>query len=215
MFENFFKNLQKKKLKDKNFEFLFDEYEGDEYVVVDTETTGLDRKKDDIISIGAVIVKNNKILLSKKFHIYVKPTKELSTESIKIHKITPSMLKNAIDQESAIKEFLNFAKNRPLVGYYLEFDVAMLNRLTKKYLGIKLPNEQIEVSAIYYDKKIGLIPQKHIDLRFDSIMKDLNLPLIGKHDALNDAVMTAMIFIKLQNSIYKNGKWTNIVKSEK
>jgi len=209
MFEKFFKNLNKKRLKDKNFKSLFDEYNGDEYVVVDTETTGLDRKKDDIISIGAVIVKNNKILLSKKFHIYVKPTKELSSESIKIHRITPSMLKNAFSPEIAIKKFLEFAQNRPLVGYYLEFDIAMLNKLTKKYIGIKLPNKQIEVSALYYDKKIGLIPQAHIDLRFDSIMKDLNLPLIGKHDALNDAIMTALIYIKLQNNIYKNKKWVN------
>ncbi|GAB6073661.1 3'-5' exonuclease [Nautilia lithotrophica] len=199
MFGKFFKELEKKKLKDKKFEFLFDEYKGDEVVVVDTETTGLDRKKDEIISIGAVIVKNNRILLSKKFHIFVKPSKELSIESIKIHKITPDMLKNAFEPETAIKKFLNFVKNRPLVGYYLEFDVAMLNKLTKKYLGIKLPNKQIEVSAIYYDKKIGLIPQKHIDLRFDSIMKDLDLPIIGKHDALNDAIMTALMYIKLQN----------------
>ncbi|ACM92591.1 exonuclease [Nautilia profundicola AmH] len=199
MFGKFFKELEKKKLKDKNFEFLFDEYEGDEVVVVDTETTGLDRKKDEIISIGAVIVKNNRVLLSRKFHIFVKPSKELSIESIKIHKITPDMLKNALEPETAIKMFLNFIKNRPLVGYYLEFDVAMLNKLTKRYLGIKLPNRQIEVSAVYYDKKIGLIPQKHIDLRFDSIMKDLNLPIIGKHDALNDAIMTALMYIKLQN----------------
>jgi DNA polymerase-3 subunit epsilon len=199
MLSNFFKNIEKKKLKNKNFEFLFEEYTGDEAVVVDTETTGLDRKKDEIISIGAVIVKNNKILISRKFHIFVKPTTDLSVESIKIHKITPDILKNAFSPETAIKEFINFIKNRPLVGYYLEFDIAMLNKLTKKYLGIKLPNKQIEVSAIYYDKKIGLIPQKHIDLRFDSIMKDLKLPIIGKHDALNDAIMTALIYIKLQN----------------
>ncbi|WP_456479421.1 3'-5' exonuclease [Nautilia sp.] len=199
MFGKFFKELEKKKLKDKNFEFLFDEYKGDEVIVVDTETTGLDRKKDEIISIGAVIVKNNRILLSKKFHIFVKPSKPLSIESIKIHKITPDMLKNALEPETAIKKFLNFIKNRPLVGYYLEFDIAMLNKLTKRYLGIKLPNRQIEISAVYYDKKIGFIPQKHIDLRFDSIMKDLNLPIIGKHDALNDAIMTALMYIKLQN----------------
>jgi DNA polymerase-3 subunit epsilon len=199
MLNKFFKNIEKKRLKDKNFEFLFEEYTRDEAVVIDTETTGLDRKKDEIISIGAVIVKNNKILLSQKFHIFVKPTTDLSIESIKIHKITPDMLKNAFSPETAIKEFINFIKNRPLVGYYLEFDIAMLNKLTKKYLGIKLPNKQIEVSAIYYDKKIGLIPQKHIDLRFDSIMKDLKLPIIGKHDALNDAIMTALIYIKLQN----------------
>ncbi len=39
----------------------------------------------------------------------------------------------------------------------------------------------------------------NIDLRFDSIMKDLNLPRLGKHDAINDAIMTGMMFVKLIN----------------
>jgi len=199
MFKKLINNYYKKKLKDKRFEFLFEEYEGDEVVVFDTETTGLDRKKDEIISIGAVIVKKNKILLKDKFHIFVKPSASIKHESIKVHQILPGELKNAISPKEALEKFLFFIKNRPLVGYYLEFDMAMINNLAKKYLGIKLPNEQIEVSAMYYDKKIGLIPQKHIDLRFDSIMKDLNLPILSKHDALNDAIMTAMIYIKLKN----------------
>ncbi len=79
---------------------------------------------------------------------------------------------------------MHFIGNRPLVGYYLEFDVAMINKYLKPHLGIKLPNKQIEVSKIYYDKKYRINPQSHIDLRFDSIMKDLDLPIFGKHDAI-------------------------------
>ena len=86
-----------------------------------------------------------------------------------------------------------------MIGYYLEFDVKMINKYLKPYLGITLPNEQIEVSGIYHDKKIKLIPDGIIDLRFDSIMNDLGLPIFGKHDAINDAIMTAMIYVKLKN----------------
>jgi DNA polymerase-3 subunit epsilon len=75
----------------------------------------------------------------------------------------------------------------------------MINKYLKPYLGITLPNRQIEVSGLYHDKKIKLIPDGVIDLRFDVMMKDLGLPIFGKHDALNDAVMTAMMYIKLQN----------------
>jgi DNA polymerase-3 subunit epsilon len=64
-------------------------------------------------------------------------------------------------------------------------------------LGIKLPNRAIEVSEIYYDQQIELIPQGHIDLRFDTILKKYNIPNMGAHNAVNDAVMTAMIFLKL------------------
>ena len=75
----------------------------------------------------------------------------------------------------------------------------MINKYLKPQLGITLPNKDYEVSAIYYDWKIEKIPQSNIDLRFDSIMRDLDIPILGKHDAYNDAIMTAMIFLKLKN----------------
>jgi DNA polymerase-3 subunit epsilon len=86
-----------------------------------------------------------------------------------------------------------------LVGYYLEFDVAMVNRYVKEYLGITLPNQQIEVSGLYFDKKIALIPQGNIDLRFDTILRNLQVPQMGQHNAVNDAIMTAMIYLKLKS----------------
>jgi DNA polymerase-3 subunit epsilon len=190
----------KKNLKDDRFGFLLEPYEGDECVVFDCETTGLDPKVDDIISIGAIIIKNNTIQTSTKFERFVKPKSKLESESIKVHHIRECDLEGAKDIDGVIEEFLYFIENRPLVGYYLEFDVAMINKYLKPKIGIKLPNKQIEVSAIYHDKKIGLIPQGVVDLRFDSIMKDLKLPIMGKHDAINDAVMTAMMYIKLKNT---------------
>ena len=66
--------------------------------------------------------------------------------------------------------------------------------------GITFPNRQEEVSASYYDKKISTIPQGNIDLRFKTIMEDLELPKLKAHNALNDAVMTAMIYLKLQHT---------------
>jgi len=74
----------------------------------------------------------------------------------------------------------------------------MINKYIKPMFGITLPNKKEEVSAIYYDKKIATIPQGHIDLRFDTILEDLALPKLQAHDALNDAVMTAMMYLKLK-----------------
>jgi DNA polymerase-3 subunit epsilon len=198
MFENIKNYFNKKNLKDNKYLYLFDKYDGDEFICFDCETTGLDTKNDEIISIGAVIIKNNKILSSQKFEKLIKPTKDISKESIIIHRIRECDLQNAQDIDDVIDEFLQFIGNRPLVGYYLEFDMAMVNRYIKPKLGINLPNKQIEVSALYYDKKFKTTPQGNIDLRFDSILKDLNLPILKKHDAINDAIMTAMMFVKLK-----------------
>ena len=186
------------KLKEKEYEFLFEEDLSGEYIVFDTETTGLNPKKDDIVSIGAVKIKDNKILTSQTFEVFIKNSCEMSSRSIEIHRIRPIDLQNAKTTENAIREFLDFIGSRPLVGYYLEFDVSMINKYIKPMLGITLPNKKIEVSEIYFDQTISLIPQGNIDLRFDTILKNCGVPDMGVHNAVNDAIMTAMIFLKLK-----------------
>ena len=199
MFASFLAKRNASNLKDEQYRFLFEEAPDDEVVVFDTETTGLSPKKDEILSIGAVKIKGNKILMSEKFELFIKPSREINEKSIKIHQIRNVDLEHGIDPHKAIVQFLHFIGSRPLVGYYLEFDIKMMNTYVKPWLGINLPNPQIEVSGLYHDKKIKFIPDGVIDLRFDVMMKDLGLPIFGKHDALNDAVMTAMMYIKLQN----------------
>ena len=94
--------------------------------------------------------------------------------------------------------------SRPLVGYYLEFDVAMIDRALKRCFGLTLPQQKIEVSAMYYDWRFRQLPpyQQHdnadIDLRFATILQTLDLPMRDAHDALNDAVMAALAFIRLR-----------------
>jgi len=200
MFGNLRKNWNRKRLTDERFAFLFEEDRSGEVVVFDCETTGLDPKKDEIISIGAVKVKENRILTNEAMHIYVQQEKQISHESIMIHQIRHCDLEDAVPVKEAIEKFLYFIGSRTLAGYYLEFDVAMVNKYIKPMIGISLPNRQEEVSAIYYDKKISIIPQGNIDLRFEAIIDDLSLPKLQAHDALNDAVMTAMIYLKLKHT---------------
>jgi DNA polymerase III subunit epsilon len=197
MFDNFLKNWNRKKLTDERFDFLFDEPTPNEYVCLDCETSGLNPKKDEILSIGAVHIKENKILMRKTFNIFLKPSKNINPESIKIHHIRPIDLENGINPQDAIYQLLEFIGSRPIVGYYIKFDVAIISRYTKEFIGIKLPNETIEVSSMYYKIRKRSTDYEFIDLRFDTILKNLDIPSLGKHDALNDAIMTAMMFLKL------------------
>lgn len=199
MFRKIQNYLNKRNLKDEKYAYLFDEPSNNEFVCFDCETTGLSVENDDIISIGAVIIKDNTIVASKKFVKFVKPKTKLQAEAIKVHHIRECDLEEAEEIDDVIEEFLKFIGNRKLVGYFLEFDIAMINKYLKPKLGIKLPNIAFEVSAIYHDYKIEKIPQSNIDLRFDTIMNDLKIPTLGKHDAYNDAIMTSMMFIKLKN----------------
>ena len=199
MFKKIQNYFNKKNLKDQKYSHLFDKNIDDEYICFDCETTGLNPLKDDIISIGAVLIKNNTVITSEKFVRFVKPKSKLHIDSIKIHHIRECDLENAEDINDVILEFLNFIGNRKLVGYYLEFDIKMINKYLKPKLGITLPNKAYEVSAIYHDYKIEKIPQSFIDLRFNTILNDLDIPKFGKHDALNDSIMTSLMFLKLKN----------------
>lgn len=199
MFTRLLEKWNRSKLKDEKYAYLFDAYEGDEIVIYDTETTGLDPKKDEVLSIGAVKVKGNKILTSQMFEVFLQPSGSISKKSIEIHGIRPCDLDHALAPEEGIRSFIEFVGNRPLVGYYLEFDVAMINKYLRQWIGITLPNHKTEVSGLYYDLKVGLIPQGHVDLRFETMMKELGIPNMGQHNAVNDAIMTAMIYLKIKD----------------
>ncbi|MFP4332183.1 MAG: 3'-5' exonuclease [Campylobacterales bacterium] len=200
MFNFIKREIDKKRLKDRSFVNLFEPYIGDEIVSFDCETTGLDRKKDELITIGAVKIKDNKILSSQKLEITINPNKEISKESIKIHHIRSCDVAFGVSAEEGVRKFIEFAGNRPLLGYFVEFDISMVNRVFKRLSGVSLPNRSIEVSALYYDKKEKLIPQGNIDLSYDKIINDLKLPTLGQHSAINDAIMNALIYIKLNNT---------------
>ncbi|MGE3300028.1 MAG: 3'-5' exonuclease [Arcobacter sp.] len=199
MLENFFRNWNKKRLKNKKYDFLFDEPLPNEFISLDCETTGLNPKKDEILSIGAVLIRDNKILMRNTFNVFLKPSKNINAESIKIHHIRKVDLENALNPEDAIYQLLDFIGSRPIVGYYIKFDVTIISKYTKNFIGIKLPNETIEVSSLYFKTRKRSSDYEFIDLKFDTILKTLDIPALGKHDALNDAIMTAMMFLKLKD----------------
>jgi len=189
----------KKRLKDPKYAYLLEPYEGDEVVVLDTETTGMDPKKDEILSIGAVIVRGNRIELGEAFEAWLKPRGEIGEESIKIHGIRRVDVERGEEPEAVIPRLLDFIGNRPLAGYYIRFDQRMLSRYTRTLIGIDLPNELIELSEMYYRRYRKSSAHEFVDLKFDTIMERLGLPRLGKHDALNDAVMSALIYLKLRS----------------
>jgi DNA polymerase III subunit epsilon len=189
-------------LAEPDFAFMFDPEPRDEWVAIDCETTGLDVSRDQVVAIGAVRIAGNRVLTSERLELLVRPERKVSRESVRVHMLRERDVAQGIDQVQAMRRLLQFIGSRPLVGYYLEFDVAMLNREIWPLLGVRLPQRKLEVSAMYYDYKNRRLPMherdRMIDLRFATMMNDLGLPLREAHDALNDAVMAALAFIKLR-----------------
>jgi DNA polymerase-3 subunit epsilon len=189
-------------LADPDFAFMYDAPPPDEWVTIDCETTGLDMRRDQIISVAAVRIAGNRLLTSQRLELLVRPERKLKDASVRVHQLREQDLAQGLDPEQAMRRLLAFIGARPLVGYYLEFDVAMLNREIWPLLGVRLPQPMFEVSSMYYDWKNRQLPPHErggtIDLRFATMMNTLDLPTRDAHDALNDAVMAGLAFVKLR-----------------
>ena len=97
-------------------------------------------------------------------------------------------------------ELLHFIGSRPLVGYWIWFDVRMLNKYLYSLLNIHLPNRQLDISGLYYDRKYGNAPPgTEIDLSYAAILSDLKVPLLPQHDAFNDALSAAQMYLILRD----------------
>jgi DNA polymerase-3 subunit epsilon len=188
----------KRRLRDPAFTYLFEPDSSGEFVCFDLETTSLDPKIAEILSIGAVKIRQKRVLASQRLHLLVKPSGKIAEDSIRAHQLRNVDVAGGLEPREALTRLLEFIGSRPLVGYYLEFDVAVVNRYLKEWLGIRLPQPQTEVSAQYYDWKTRGGIDRYVDLGFDRILKDLDLPELPKHNPVNDSLMAALIYTKLK-----------------
>ena len=188
------------RLRDPAYRHLLEPGPPDEVVSIDCETTGLDRKRDEIITIAAIKIRGDRILASQAYQVVVRPSVAIGAEAIKVHGLLEADVANASPIREILPDLLHFIGGRPIVGYYIDFDAAMLNKHVRELIGIDLPNPRIEVSGLYYERKYGDAPPgTQIDLTFAHILADLKLPLFNQHDAFSDALMTAMIYVSLKD----------------
>ncbi|MCX8075960.1 MAG: 3'-5' exonuclease [Aquificaceae bacterium] len=167
------------------------------FVVFDTETTGIDLKKDEPISIGAVKIEKLRIDLSKSFYALIKPTKSYG-ESIKVHGITPQDLEKAKDRREVCMEFLDYAKGCILSGYFVHLDVAMLKKLTKESC-----NEQPNFRTL---DLLDMLERKNNIPTMEELLKSNKMPVSNLHNALEDAYMTALLLLKF----LKEGRYSKV-----
>ena len=150
-----------------------------EIVCFDIETTGLKKKREVIIEIGAVVLKNGEI--TDTFNTFVSPGRILSPDIIRLTGITDEMLVGAPSQKEALKMFLDFVGDRPLAAHNAEFDMGFISLGCRKY-GIPFHNASIDSLILAQN----LLPQlnKH---KLDIVAEYLKLPAFNHHRASDDA----------------------------
>ncbi|HJU49894.1 MAG TPA: 3'-5' exonuclease [Pseudogulbenkiania sp.] len=197
MLERWQRRLAVRQLKDPAYRRLFEETT-DEVVSLACDTTSLDVAEAELLTIGVVRLRGNRIVTSEALHLLVKPSRPLARDNVGMHGLRPRDLSAGLDAEDAVRRLLDFIGGRPVLGYYLEFDVAVLDNYLRPLLGIGLPNRQIEISGRYYDYKLRQQPDGRIDLRLAALTDDLGVPALPRHDALNKAITAAMLYLALK-----------------
>ena len=160
------------------------------YVVVDVETSGLDMKKDRLISIGAVALTDGKMDFSDAFQVVVRQDRISTHENILIHGIGGSAQSEGMDPAEASLLFLRYVGKSPLVAYHAFFDQSMIDKALVEYLGVKLEQSWIDLAWVLPDffqfRTDGRVP-------LDDWLQLFEIENILRHNAVSDAYATAKL----------------------
>lgn len=168
-----------------------------DFVVFDIETTGLKAKFHELIEIAGVKVSGGKIV--DRFSEFVKPKKPISPHITELTKITNEMVANADNDENVLKRFLKFCEGSMLVAHNANFDVGFLKRYAQVY---GLPFDFCYIDTLGLSRKLVTNIKRH---RLDRVAKALGIPFEGHHRAINDAEVTAKIFMVFCDTLKRKG----------
>jgi DNA polymerase-3 subunit epsilon len=172
------------------------------FTVLDTELTGLDERRDDIVSLGALHMQGDRIEVGHTFQALVNPKAVLDGRTVVIHGITPSQLEAMPPIEAILASFLDYAASTVLVGHCLSIDLGFLNRDARRMGGKALRNPAVDIMALYswLRKREAEHPAFQLEVPGPSLF-DLaaafEIPVEEAHSAIGDAYVTAQLFQRL------------------
>jgi len=167
-----------------------------EFLVLDFETTGLDASKEKIISMGYTVIKNLRILPQTSTHILVNPERALVEQNVAIHQLTDEELKQGISLESAMDKLLLEMTGRVIITHFDKIEKCFINQACQLYQINALPMMMLDTLKIE-QKKLQQSQQyiKFGDLRLFTLREKYNLPRYSAHNAMQDAIATAELFL--------------------
>ncbi len=158
-----------------------------DFVVFDIETTSLSARYGEIIEIAGVRVSDGKVRDS--FSKFVKPEKSIQYHTTELTNISNDMVKDADPVETVLPEFLDFCQGAVLVAHNAKFDVGYIR---KKAEDMGIPFDFGYVDTLMLSRKLLTSIKRH---RLDQVAKHLGYAFSGHHRAVNDAEVTARIFL--------------------
>jgi DNA polymerase-3 subunit epsilon len=164
------------------------------WVVLDLETSGLNMNRDEVLSIGAVVIEDGAIDLGQQFErTLLRPDHKLSP-SVLIHGLGPSAIAAGSEPADALLDFMEFVGNSPLLAFHAPFDQHMIGRALKESLGYRLQHPFLDVADI----APLLFPQACLrQAGLDEWTGFFGLHAEERHHASADALVTAELALIL------------------
>ena len=164
------------------------------WVVLDLETSGLNLNRDQVLSIGAVVIEDGAIDLSQAFErTLLRPDNPLSP-SMLLHELGPAAIAAGSDPVDALLDFMDFVGDSPVLAFHAPFDQHMLTRALKDSLGYRLQHVFMDVAAL----APMFCPQVNLrEAGLDQWINHFNLQVEDRHNASADALATAELALIL------------------
>lgn len=171
------------------------EAKSNRYVILNTETTGLNPKKDVILSFGAIGVVNDVIRIGDNFEVVILQYKYLHDNGLSNEFLVESKL-SKLAEPQAIQALVDYIGNAVLVGHRIHFDIEMINEALEKIECGKLKNEALDIEIMH---------QKLLDITksfsLDDLIKHYKIPEAERNSASDDAYSIALLFVKLKSRL--------------
>ena len=163
-------------------------HERQRYVVVDTETTGVDLHRDRLIAIGAAGVDQSCVVLSDCFATLLRQDRASADANILIHRIGGQAQLSGVEPKEGMLAFLEYLGKSPLVAFRAEFDQTMVERGMRSILGLPFRRPWIDLAFLLP----ALYPGTECTA-LDDWLAHFGLAGTERHDALADAFATAQL----------------------
>lgn len=179
------------------------------FVVLDSETTGLDPRRDRLITIGAVAVVDGEILLDDVIEVMCKL--DYNRSSVTVHGITRDETVDALDEPEALALFLDYLKDGVIVGHHIGHDIQALNAAYERHAGFELRNLSLDTMdlALHCNDDGAFKDRPMADgFSLDALCDMFNIPPHDRHTAGGDAFVTAQVFLRLLRAARRVGRTT-------
>lgn len=168
-----------------------------ELVCLDIETTGLDAATADVLSIGWVLIRGNRVDLSSAKHFIVCPEQDVG-DSAAVHGLTDTMVETGHELRSVLDRVIVALTGRALVVHFAGLDKAILDRACQEHYGATLCVPVIDTLAMESRRERR---RHHVagpdSLRLPDLREHYHLPYYAGHDALADAIATAELLLAM------------------